>query len=81
MPLYCPHSSNDTKKIFTTSCDVKCDNPTVTEFITESKIPNNEVWGLYQFWLLFLLLVLSWSGMALVVSVGDAICFGMLGTY
>ena len=33
----------------------------------------------YQFWLFFLLMVISWVSMAVVVSVGDAICFGMLG--
>lgn len=80
VPLYCPHKINDTiNKPFKSICDAKCDNPSVSEIITESKIPNNQVWGIYQFWLLFLLLVLSWSGMAVVVSVGDAICFGMLG--
>lgn len=76
-PLYCPHAKNES--LFSTSCEANCDNPTVTELITESKIPNNEIWGLYQFWLLFLFLLLSWSGMAVVVSVGDAICFEMLG--
>jgi hypothetical protein len=33
----------------------------------------------YQFWLFVLLMVLSWISMAVVVSVGDAICFEMLG--
>jgi hypothetical protein len=36
---------------------------------------------LYQFWLFFLLMVLSWIGMAVVVSIGDAICFEMLGKF
>jgi hypothetical protein len=33
----------------------------------------------YQFWVFFLLMVFSWVSMAVVVSVGDAICFEMLG--
>jgi hypothetical protein len=36
---------------------------------------------LYQFWLFFLLMVLSWISMAVVVSIGDAICFEMLGKF
>jgi hypothetical protein len=36
---------------------------------------------LYQFWLFLLLMVLSWIGMAVVVSIGDAICFEMLGKF
>lgn len=34
---------------------------------------------MYQFWLMFILLIISWAGMAVVVSVGDAIAFEMLG--
>lgn len=33
----------------------------------------------YQFWLFLLLMVFSWVSMAVVVSMGDAICFEMLG--
>ncbi|XP_065076312.1 major facilitator superfamily domain-containing protein 6 [Ochlerotatus camptorhynchus] len=75
VPLYCPANTTD----FRTSCQVKCDNTEIMEAVTQSKIPDSEVKGLYQFWLLFLLLILSWAGMAVVVSVGDAICFDMLG--
>lgn len=32
-----------------------------------------------EFWYLFSMLALSWAGMAVVVSIGDAICFGILG--
>uniref|UniRef100_A0A8D8D255 Major facilitator superfamily domain-containing protein 6 n=2 Tax=Culex pipiens TaxID=7175 RepID=A0A8D8D255_CULPI len=75
VPLYCPVNTTD----FRTNCQVKCDNQIITEAITHSKIDDSEAKGLYQFWLLFLLLILSWAGMAVVVSVGDAICFDMLG--
>jgi hypothetical protein len=40
-----------------------------------------KVADLYQFWLFFLLMVLSWISMAVVVSIGDAICFEMLGKF
>ncbi|XP_055536478.1 major facilitator superfamily domain-containing protein 6 isoform X2 [Wyeomyia smithii] len=75
VPLYCPANTTD----FRTNCQVKCDNTEINEAITQSKIPDSEVKGLYQFWLLFLFLILSWAGMAVVVSVGDAICFDLLG--
>lgn len=32
-----------------------------------------------QFWLFFLLMIISWIGQAVVVSVADAICFNLLG--
>lgn len=75
VPLYCPANTTD----FRTSCQVQCDNVDINRAITHSKITDSEAKGLYQFWLLFLFLILSWAGMAVVVSVGDAICFDMLG--
>lgn len=35
--------------------------------------------GQYQFWLFFLFMSLNWIGMAVVVSIADAICFEKLG--
>uniref|UniRef100_A0A182S8Y0 Major facilitator superfamily associated domain-containing protein n=1 Tax=Anopheles maculatus TaxID=74869 RepID=A0A182S8Y0_9DIPT len=75
VPLYCPANETD----FRTSCQVQCNNEQVMGAISHSKIADSEVTGLYQFWLLFLFLIFSWAGMAVVVSVGDAICFEMLG--
>uniref|UniRef100_A0A182QGQ2 Major facilitator superfamily associated domain-containing protein n=1 Tax=Anopheles farauti TaxID=69004 RepID=A0A182QGQ2_9DIPT len=75
VPLYCPANTSD----FRTSCQVQCNNEQVMGAISHSKIADSEVTGLYQFWLLFLFLIVSWAGMAVVVSVGDAICFEMLG--
>lgn len=51
----------------------------VTKAITETKINNSNVAKMLEFWLLLLFLALSWAGMAVVVSVGDAICFSLLG--
>uniref|UniRef100_A0A8W7K8L3 Major facilitator superfamily associated domain-containing protein n=1 Tax=Anopheles albimanus TaxID=7167 RepID=A0A8W7K8L3_ANOAL len=75
VPLYCPANATD----FRPTCRVHCDNERVMEAISNSHIPDSKVTGLYQFWLLFLFLIASWAGMAVVVSVGDAICFEMLG--
>lgn len=78
--LNCPGQAvNATNKSIKTRCDVKCDNSDVNEIFRTVKIQDNEVTGLYQFWLFFAFLVFSWVGMAVVVSVGDAICFEMLG--
>jgi exosortase/archaeosortase len=74
--MYCP--SNNTTPLFKTSCEADCKNAAVSELVTVIKIPDNEVLRLYQFWMFFLFLIISWIGMAVVVSVGDAICFEML---
>lgn len=66
------------KDLFETSCRTVCDEPEVADIISE-EITVKEASKLYQFWLLFLILIASWAGMAVVVSVGDAICFEMLG--
>lgn len=47
--------------------------------IPEPAIDDTEVYGLYQFWNLLILMVLGWIGQAIAVSVGDAICFELLG--
>jgi len=61
------------------NCSLECASTLITDISTNPKIPDSEVASLYQFWLFFVLLVLSWIGMAVVVSVGDAICFELLG--
>lgn len=75
VPLYCPANTTD----FRTSCQVTCNNTEIMDAIKDTNITDSEARRLYQFWLLFLFLILSWAGMAVVVSVGDAICFDMLG--
>lgn len=42
-------------------------------------INNSEAMQYSQFWYFFMAVALSWIGMAVVVSVGDAICFDLLG--
>lgn len=47
--------------------------------LSEPSIYDDEATSLPQFRSFFLALALSWVGMAVVVSVGDAICFDLLG--
>lgn len=51
----------------------------VMNVISEPSIYDDEASSLPQFRSFFLALALSWVGMAVVVSVGDAICFDLLG--
>lgn len=66
---------------FKVNCEGLCDNDLTMRTITETKINNSNVVNMLEFWLLLLFLALSWAGMAVVVSVGDAICFSLLGKY
>lgn len=80
--LFCPSASasNETTKEHSMKahCDITCNNAELNAMLRASKIPDNEVTGFYQFWMFFMCLVVSWIGMAVVVTVGDAICFEML---
>lgn len=57
-------------------CEMQCQSKTLAELKTVS---DSEAILYYQFWMLAVLMVLSWIGMAVVVSIGDAICFSILG--
>ncbi|KAL1117183.1 hypothetical protein AAG570_004510 [Ranatra chinensis] len=67
------------KMLSIASCNMTCQNALLTEISTSSKIKNSEVTFLYQFWLLFIFMTFGYIGMAIVVSLGDAICFDLLG--
>lgn len=73
--LPCP-LANETMNM---QCDLTCNNAELNDIIRHGKIPDSEVTGYFQFWLFFVCLAVSWIGMAIVVTVGDAICFEMLG--
>ena len=62
-------------------CNATCDNLAVMDLITRPADEDYSPVMSYQFWLFFLLLIVAWSGLAVVASVGDAICFGMLGKW
>lgn len=69
-----PHNGS-----FRLSCIGAVDNDDVMDFIVEPSINDNNFLSYPQFWYLFIALGVSWIGMAVVVSVGDAICFHLLG--
>lgn len=75
--LYCPKD----KEMFQSSCRMDCSNGTyLNGQLLESKLLNTRsAVSKPEFWYLFSMLALSWAGMAVVVSIGDAICFGILG--
>nr|NP_648493.3 sugar baby, isoform C [Drosophila melanogaster]AAF50028.2 sugar baby, isoform C [Drosophila melanogaster] len=74
--LYCPKE----KEYFKSNCTMDCREDYLKEQLAESAVINtSSAVTMPQFWLFFGLLIFSWIGMAVVVSIGDAICFGILG--
>ncbi|XP_069691840.1 major facilitator superfamily domain-containing protein 6-like isoform X2 [Periplaneta americana] len=67
------------KNLTTSQCSIQCNDHAITEVLRKPSVTDSNVADFYQFWLFFLLMVLSWISMAVVVSIGDAICFEMLG--
>lgn len=67
------------RKLNVAQCRVQCRHTAVDEVFRDSTVNDENVTDIYQFWLFFLLMIISWVSMAVVVSVGDAICFEMLG--
>lgn len=61
------------------TCDINCQNYMINDYITETSLNDDDVYGLYQFWCFLLFMVLAWIGQAVIVSIGDAICFELLG--
>ena len=74
--MFCPRE----KEYFNASCRLDCNDDYLDSKLGLSPVINNKAaMGLYQFWWFFAMLIISWIGMAAVVSIGDAICFGILG--
>ncbi|TMW50215.1 hypothetical protein DOY81_004716 [Sarcophaga bullata] len=74
--MFCPRE----KEYFNASCRLDCKDEYLDSKLGLSPVINNKAaMGLYQFWWFFAMLIISWIGMAAVVSIGDAICFGILG--
>ncbi|XP_012257088.2 major facilitator superfamily domain-containing protein 6 [Athalia rosae] len=63
------------------SCLTNCpDSASLSRLLDESKgRSNTSQTSTYQFHLFLWLAIISWIGMAVVVSIADAICFGLLG--
>ncbi|XP_017136580.1 major facilitator superfamily domain-containing protein 6-like protein A isoform X1 [Drosophila miranda] len=76
VPLYCPAG----KQYFNASCRMDCHDDYLKEQLSESPVIDTQsAMAQPQFWFFFGMLIMSWIGMAVVVSIGDAICFGILG--
>nr|XP_018907870.1 PREDICTED: major facilitator superfamily domain-containing protein 6 [Bemisia tabaci] len=68
----------------TATCQLNCDDEWVEDMVAkvtadENGLNDKEVLKFYEFWVFLFLLVISWVCMAAVVSIGDAICFELLG--
>ncbi|XP_023942690.1 major facilitator superfamily domain-containing protein 6-A isoform X2 [Bicyclus anynana] len=69
-------------ELFHSTCDITCNNEMVNELFksaSESHADDSTQYSM-QFWLFFLLMIISWVGQAVVVTFADAICFNLLGT-
>lgn len=66
--------------ISTKECKVTCDEPAVNEFLSRRPIEeDSELLKTPNLWFFSFSMLTSWISMAVVVSIGDAICFEMLG--
>ncbi|XP_072393299.1 major facilitator superfamily domain-containing protein 6-A [Diabrotica undecimpunctata] len=70
---------SETSTPFLSTCQINCEDYSLNEMITETSVSDEEAYGLYQFWCVLIFMVIGWVGQAVVVSVGDAICFELLG--
>lgn len=74
-----PDSSYPDRGSFRLQCTGTVNDKSVMDLLVEPAINDANVIHYSQFWYLFIALALSWIGMAVIVSVGDAICFDLLG--
>lgn len=61
------------------SCGLECSDKDVDSLLLRSEIKDSDAYSTYQFWVFLLLMMTAWGGQAVAVSIGDAICFEMLG--
>ncbi|KAL7734867.1 hypothetical protein ACLKA6_011145 [Drosophila palustris] len=74
--LYCPKE----KDVFRPKCKMNCSDKYFEEMLPATEtISTRSAMRKPEFWFFFGMLIISWAGMAVVVSIGDAICFGILG--
>lgn len=66
-----------------TKCMATChNNSAFNHLLQEAKDSHSDTkQSTYQFYLFLWAAIISWIGMAVVVSIGDAICFDLLGLY
>lgn len=66
-------------RTFKLNCQGKTADEHVMNAIAEPGVNDQDITMYSQFWYFFAAMAISWIGMAVVVSVGDAICFDLLG--
>lgn len=62
-----------------TTCNISCNLHIFNELSEKSTLNNTVAVEFYQFWLLLFLMILCWIGQAVTISLGDTICFELLG--
>ncbi|XP_076246428.1 sugar baby transporter isoform X2 [Calliopsis andreniformis] len=70
------------KNYATTTCTATCpDNPKFNKLLEETEVSPKDITenSTYQFHSFLWATIISWIGMAVVVSIADAICFNLLG--
>lgn len=60
-------------------CNLSCDQDMLNELAQSPALSDDELYTTYQFWVFLLLMVACWIGQAVTISLGDAICFELLG--
>lgn len=78
MDVVCPKKALD-GHYFKMNCQARANDTDVMDVIADNSIHDDRILSFSQFWFFFLALAISWIGMSVVVSVGDAICFDLLG--
>nr|XP_034183921.1 major facilitator superfamily domain-containing protein 6 [Osmia lignaria]XP_034183929.1 major facilitator superfamily domain-containing protein 6 [Osmia lignaria]XP_034183937.1 major facilitator superfamily domain-containing protein 6 [Osmia lignaria]XP_034183947.1 major facilitator superfamily domain-containing protein 6 [Osmia lignaria]XP_034183956.1 major facilitator superfamily domain-containing protein 6 [Osmia lignaria]XP_034183966.1 major facilitator superfamily domain-containing pr len=74
---YKPHCANYVKTFCKTICH---NNPAFNQLLEEAEVSQNSTQtSSYQFQSFLWATIISWIGMAVVVSIADAICFNLLG--
>ncbi|XP_017840545.2 major facilitator superfamily domain-containing protein 6-A isoform X2 [Drosophila busckii] len=74
--LYCPKNKSE----MDVNCTMDCHDAYLNQQLNQARAMNtSEAMAQPEFWFFFGMLIVSWIGMAVVVSIGDAICFGILG--
>lgn len=62
-----------------THCNIDCNDYSLNDLIAKPTISDDEVYNIYEFWVFLFLMITCWVGQAVMVSIGDAICFELLG--
>jgi hypothetical protein len=62
-----------------TICQINCNDYNLNNLVTQTTVSDDEVYQKSQFWIFLILMIFGWVGQAVAVSIGDAICFELLG--